>query len=195
MIILQDKNSKDAALLFDDWPNPYVTARLLGVLQNKGVPGNFFLIDMGTEQSPEIVRQIGNAGHEIGNHTYTYKRLPQLLEEYGKQAEIVESYYGDNIMMYSLAVSDWEEDHNWNEEYKEALTQQAERIASEWRQITENGTLLGFHDSSKHNLPGNKLFAMWQNRALPTLEAVTQIVDFLIAEGFSIKRLSDMELD
>jgi peptidoglycan/xylan/chitin deacetylase (PgdA/CDA1 family) len=236
MIILQgNKCLKEVALLFDDGPNPYLTPKLLEVLRNKGVPANFFLIGMRTEQSPEIVRQIANAGHEIGNHTYTHKRLPQLLEEYGKQAvidevvkckkviekasnlcegeikylrppyldwndklaELVEPYYGDNILMSSLTVSDWDwgVDQDWNKEDKEAISQQAERIASEWKQITENGTLLGFHDSSEHNLPGNKHFDMWQNRALPTLEAIPHIIDFLIVEGFSINRLSDMELD
>jgi peptidoglycan/xylan/chitin deacetylase (PgdA/CDA1 family) len=233
MIIFHgDTNKKEVALLFDDGPNPLVTPRLLKVLEEKGVPANFFLIGMRAEESPEIVKQILASGHEIGNHSYTHKRLTQLLDGQGPQAvvdevmkgksaiekaaeaegiitffrppyldwneqvaQIVEQTYGDNIMMSSLAIGDWDwgENLTWQEDDPE-IHKHAARIIEGWRQATTNGTLLGFHDSSQHNLPGNTQAETWMNRALPTLEAIGGIVDFLIAEGFQIKRLSDMQL-
>jgi peptidoglycan/xylan/chitin deacetylase (PgdA/CDA1 family) len=82
MIILHgDANNKEVALLFDDGPNPALTPKLLQVLADNNVIANFFLIGMRVEQSPEIAEQIVAAGHEVGNHTYTHKRLPQVLEE------------------------------------------------------------------------------------------------------------------
>jgi peptidoglycan/xylan/chitin deacetylase (PgdA/CDA1 family) len=235
MIILKgNPEFKEIALLFDDGPNPNITPNLLQVLEDKGVHANFFLIGMRAEQAPDITRQIAKAGHEIGNHTYTHKRLPQLLYEKGQQAvldevikskeaiakasdvdsglikylrppyldwndelaEIIEPIYGDNIIMSDLAVGDWDwgNDHNWNKSDTVAISRQADRIVREWQQKSTHGTLLGFHDSSEHNLPGNKQYDTWVNRALPTLEAIPQIIDFLLAEGFEIKRLSEMKL-
>lgn len=95
MIVFRgNPDNKEVALLFDDGPNPNITPKLLEVLQAKNIPANFFLIGMRAEQSSEIIKQILEAGHEIGNHTYTHKRLPQLLEEKGKQAVIDEVVKG-----------------------------------------------------------------------------------------------------
>jgi peptidoglycan/xylan/chitin deacetylase (PgdA/CDA1 family) len=235
MIILHgDANNKEVTLLFDDGPNPAITPKLLQVLADKNVTANFFLIGMRVEQSPEIAEQIVAAGHEVGNHTYTHKRLPQVLEEEGEAGviaevvkgkaaienatgldasaitflrppyldwndaveKIVKPIYGDNVMMSDLAVGDWDwgKNHVWDENDKESIETQANRITTSWKQILSNGTLLGFHDSSEHNLPGNKQFDTWMNRALPTLAAIPHIIDYLHEQGYEIKRLSDMNL-
>ncbi len=235
MVILRGATDvKEVALLFDDGPNPLITPKLLILLQEKGVKANFFLIGMRAEEAPEIARQIAEAGHEIGNHTYTHKRLTQILQEHGEQAvcdeiikgarsiqkaanipeaqvkflrppyldwnedvnKIGKALYGDNIVMSGLAVSDWEwgEDSNWDADDKKAIRDHAQHIIEGWKQVTSNGTLLGFHDSSQHNLPGNSRSETWTNRALPTLAAIPDIIDQLLTSGYTIKRLSDMEL-
>jgi peptidoglycan/xylan/chitin deacetylase (PgdA/CDA1 family) len=86
--------SSDVALAFDDGPNPKVTPRLLKVLADKGVLANFFLIGKRTEESPELAKQIANAGHEIGNHSYTHKRLSALRQEAGEAAALEEIQKG-----------------------------------------------------------------------------------------------------
>jgi len=211
-----------------------LTPKLLKVLEEKHVPANFFLIGMRAEQSPEIVKQIVEAGHEIGNHTYTHKGLSQLLQKQGEQAvideiingkmaiakaagfeddcikflrppyldwseevaKIVQPIYGDNIMMSGLVIQDWNWGVNnvWDKDDISAIEDHAKHIAETWHQVLGNGTLLGFHDSSEHNLPGNKQYNTWVNRALPTLKAIPYIIDYLTDQGFKIKRLSDMDL-
>jgi peptidoglycan/xylan/chitin deacetylase (PgdA/CDA1 family) len=222
------------ALLFDDGPNPKLTPKILEVLHEKGVKANFFLIGMKAEQAPDVTKQIVEAGHEIGNHTYTHKRLADLFKLQGKQAvinevtrgrdaiasasgldvsqivylrppylswnydvaKVVEPLYGENIVSSGLAIGDydWGIDHNWDENNTAAISTHAKQIVDAWTEATENGTLLGFHDSSEHNLPGNKQYTKWMNRALPTLEALPTIIDNLHAKGFKICKLSDMEL-
>lgn len=121
---------------------------------------------------------------------------PPYLDWNNAVAEIIKPLYGDNIMLSDLPVSDWDWgiNHLWDEADTIAIHDQATRITQGWKRIAANGTLLGFHDSSEHNLPGNKQYDTWRNRALPTLEAIPRIIDFLLAEGFNIKRLSDMHL-
>ena len=63
------------ALTFDDGPDPVFTPRVLDILAQFGVRATFFVIGKRAEQHPEIIRAIAEAGHEVGNHTYTHRPL------------------------------------------------------------------------------------------------------------------------
>jgi peptidoglycan-N-acetylglucosamine deacetylase len=63
------------AITFDDGPNPAITPRLLDLLTRFSVPATFFLIGKYARQNPELVREIHNRGHVIGNHTNTHPNL------------------------------------------------------------------------------------------------------------------------
>jgi len=63
------------ALTFDDGPNPPYTNQLLKILEEKGVKATFFLIGKQVEEHPEITREIANAGHGIGGHSYDWESL------------------------------------------------------------------------------------------------------------------------
>ncbi len=67
--------SKQLALTYDDGPNDPHTSRLLEVLAKHGVHATFFLIGRYVEQRPDIARELMNAGHVIGNHTFTHPLL------------------------------------------------------------------------------------------------------------------------
>jgi peptidoglycan-N-acetylglucosamine deacetylase len=62
-------------LTFDDGPHPEVTLEALSVLKQAAVPATFFLIGGRAERFPELVRRIGEEGHEVGNHTWTHRPL------------------------------------------------------------------------------------------------------------------------
>ncbi len=68
-------SSKQLALTYDDGPNDPHTFRLLDVLANHNVRATFFLIGRYVRQRPDIVREIRQAGHVIGNHTFTHPLL------------------------------------------------------------------------------------------------------------------------
>jgi peptidoglycan-N-acetylglucosamine deacetylase len=63
------------AITFDDGPNPAITPRLLDLLAGFSVPATFFLIGKYARQNPELVREIHDRGHLIGNHTETHPNL------------------------------------------------------------------------------------------------------------------------
>src|SRR5438132_4847393 len=67
--------SRQLALTYDDGPNDPHTLRLLEVLARHNVPATFFLIGRYIQQRPDIVREIDQAGHIIGNHTSTHPLL------------------------------------------------------------------------------------------------------------------------
>ena len=69
------RGSRQIALTYDDGPNDPHTLRLLEVLAKHGVHATFFLIGRYVRQRPEIAREIAQAGHIIGNHTFTHPLL------------------------------------------------------------------------------------------------------------------------
>jgi peptidoglycan/xylan/chitin deacetylase (PgdA/CDA1 family) len=69
------RGSKQIALTYDDGPNDPHTLRLLDVLAKHGVRATFFMIGRYVQQRPDIARAVAQAGHVIGNHTFTHPVL------------------------------------------------------------------------------------------------------------------------
>jgi peptidoglycan/xylan/chitin deacetylase (PgdA/CDA1 family) len=62
---------KVIALTFDDGPGPY-TPRILELLKQHHIRATFYVEGSQIEEYPEIMRQVKDAGHEIGSHTYNH---------------------------------------------------------------------------------------------------------------------------
>src|SRR6202140_1298145 len=69
------RGTRQIALTYDDGPNDPHTLRLLEVLARHNVHATFFLIGPPVPQPPDIAREIANAGHRGGNHTFTHPLL------------------------------------------------------------------------------------------------------------------------
>jgi peptidoglycan-N-acetylglucosamine deacetylase len=69
------RGSKQIALTFDDGPNDPHTLQLLDVLAKHSVRATFFMIGRFVRQRPEIARAVAQAGHIVGNHTFTHPLL------------------------------------------------------------------------------------------------------------------------
>jgi peptidoglycan/xylan/chitin deacetylase (PgdA/CDA1 family) len=66
------------AMTFDDGPHPQNTPRLLDILRARNIKATFYVIGQNVDRHPGIVRRIVAEGHEIGNHTYTHRKLTVL---------------------------------------------------------------------------------------------------------------------
>ena len=63
------------ALTFDDSPNGKTTERLLDGLAARGAHATFFVIGEQIEGQEPLLRRMAAEGHQIGNHTWTHRRL------------------------------------------------------------------------------------------------------------------------
>jgi peptidoglycan/xylan/chitin deacetylase (PgdA/CDA1 family) len=65
-------------LTFDDGPTPAWTPRVLELLARYRAQATFFVVGRNAAAHPELVRQAYAAGHGVGNHTWTHRRLTRL---------------------------------------------------------------------------------------------------------------------
>lgn len=68
------RGSQSIALTYDDGPDRW-TAPMLELLDRLGVKATFFVIGAYAEQDPGTVRAIAEAGHAVGNHTWSHPKL------------------------------------------------------------------------------------------------------------------------
>lgn len=66
------------AMTFDDGPHPKNTPRLLNMLRQRNIRATFYVIGSNVDRYPQIARRIVAEGHEIGNHTYTHRKMTSL---------------------------------------------------------------------------------------------------------------------
>lgn len=94
---------KVVSLTFDDAPAEG-TEEVLNILDQENVKATFFLVGENIAKQPEVAKTIVNRGHEVGNHSYTHKRmvfrsLSFVTQEVEKTDELIrESGYKHEIL-------------------------------------------------------------------------------------------------
>lgn len=70
-----ETTEKVVALTLDDGPTPEHTQDVLDILKKKDVRATFYLSGQECERNPAMLKAIIAAGHELGNHTYSGRRM------------------------------------------------------------------------------------------------------------------------
>ena len=96
-----DPSVKAVYLTFDDGPIPEATPFVLDTLARYGVKATFFVVGDNVRKHPDIFRQVVEAGHAIGNHTFNHiGGLRWLSKDYlantQKAQEVINKWTMDN---------------------------------------------------------------------------------------------------
>lgn len=95
----------DLALTFDDGPNPAWTPPLLDLLARHDVKATFFLLGRFAEQQPALTRSMSDAGHLIGNHSWSHPDLAltaphRIREELTRSKDTLEQITGKPVRYF-----------------------------------------------------------------------------------------------
>jgi len=74
-ILIAPPRPGELALTFDDGPNPAWTPRLLDILAEHSVRATFFMVGGFAQSEPALARRVAEAGHLIGNHSWSHPNL------------------------------------------------------------------------------------------------------------------------
>ena len=77
-------SEKVVALTFDDGPT-IKTDEILSILEDLNVKATFFVVGADLEKNISLGQKIVAAGHELGNHTYSHKRMVLKSYDYIRQ--------------------------------------------------------------------------------------------------------------
>lgn len=80
-ICLGDKEKKNIYLTFDEGYEAGYTPQLLNTLKENQVKATFFITAHYVNTNPDLVKQMIEEGHIIGNHTVNHKSMPELNED------------------------------------------------------------------------------------------------------------------
>lgn len=157
-----ETDEKVVALTFDDGPDPAGAQQVLDLLAAEQVPATFFLMGRDLEEHPDLGRRIAQAGHEIGNHTYTHQRMIGVLpgtvarEVEDTDAQIRRTGYSGDIHFRPphgkklFALPHYLQRHNrttimWDVEPDSASTPSAQEITRRTLRETRPGSIILLH--------------------------------------------------
>ncbi len=75
-----DRKAKVIYLTFDDGPAVPYTEQILDVLAENDATATFFVVGSMAEQHPGLIDKVKEAGHSIGNHTWSHTALTTLSD-------------------------------------------------------------------------------------------------------------------
>ncbi len=184
------------ALTYDDGPHPEHTAHILAELAARGVRATFFVLTDRAEESPAMVREMLEAGHEIALHGIDHTRLTEVswlravrcirrgkrrLERVtGRPVTMYRPTYGAQGLAQFLTArllgmdvvywTAWAQD--WFDDSAEAVAERAVRAR-------HPGAVLLLHDTTDDT----------DERARPTFsrgEVTARVLDALTADGYRV---------
>ncbi|AJS59554.1 polysaccharide deacetylase family protein [Paenibacillus sp. IHBB 10380] len=91
LIYRKETSKKKVVLTFDDWGTDYTITKILDILDKYHIKASFFLRADGVEKNPNLARAIAEAGHDVGNHTYSHPVLSTITPTQ-LQEEVVKAY-------------------------------------------------------------------------------------------------------
>jgi len=194
------EGTRALALTYDDGPNDPWTLRLLDVLARHNARATFFMLGEFVRQRPDIVRTVFQAGHAIGNHSYSHPNLifstrAQMQSEIEETNRLLEEITGERptlfrppfggrrIATFRMARELRLEPVMWRVTcYDWSATSVAQIVRQARRQIT-GGEVVLLHDG------GHK--QMGTDRSL-SVQATDEIIRCYLDKGFKFITVPEM---
>ena len=189
-----------AYLTFDDGPNPGATHRVLEVLDQEQVAATFFMVGRHVERYPGIAMAVVQAGHEIGNHTYSHIKLhragPRRAEREIRRAHqaiagitgyVARSFrapHGYRSPFVARAVAPYGyRSFGWTFGVWDSDRPGVSRIRSRVRQRLTPGAIVLLHDGDGYDPTGDRR---------QTAAALPGIIKDVWAAGYRLESLSNL---
>lgn len=187
---------KFVAITFDDGPNPQYTPILIKLFEEYNAKATFFTIGQQLEAHREIAVAAHEAGHELGNHTYSHPHLPELDREQQwneiKQTEkLIMEITGSKPATFRAPFLDLNEEliaqiKSLDYQIISALNLKTE----DWRQPGVDHILEHTHE---HVVPGSVLlFHDGFGDRSQSMEAVRILLSEYTAQGFRFVTISEL---
>ena len=188
------RDNKAVSLTFDAaWGNED-TQELIDILNRYGVKATFFLVGQWVDKYPESVQALYDAGMEIGNHSNEHPHMAslsakQIRDEIAACSEKIENVTGEAPTLFRCPYGEYNDTVietvddmdmtaiQWNVDSLDWKGIRADEILSRVKNGVVPGSIILFHNAAEH-----------------TPEALADIIEYLLAEGYEIVPVSELLL-
>lgn len=187
-----ERDNKAIALSFDAaWGNED-TQLLIDILNSYNVKATFFLVGDWVDRYPESVKQLYDAGMEIGNHSNTHAHYTKLSTD-GITADVsacnekIQAVTGQSPTLFRCPYGEYD-DH-----VVSAINSMGMHVIQwdvdslDWKDLSAKEI---YERVTSRAAPGS--ICLFHNAALHTPEALPSIIEYLLSEGYSIVPISQL---
>ena len=180
------------ALTFDDGPHKVYTKQLLDGLRERGIHASFFLMGENLEGNEELIRQMKEDGHLIGNHSFCHVKLTeegaeQVCRDVEKTGDLIEDLTGQYPRYLRPPYGDWNEALEekldletvfWTVDSLDWKLKNTEKIVKRVEKSVKNGDIILMHD----------IFST-------SVESARQLADELQSQGYQFVTVDELMID
>lgn len=191
-----ETDKKIVALTFDDGPTKN-TGTVLEMLDKLGVKATFFVTGSELKQNPEAGRMIVQAGHELGNHSYSHNRMVFKSQSFIKK-EIEETdslirqagYQGDILFRPPYGKKLLGLPYYLNKQHRKSIMWDIE--PESYPEIGADTNKIVKYVAEKTK-PGSiiLLHVMYESRA-KSVDSITGVINELKAKGYQFVTVSEL---
>ena len=181
-------DDKVVALTFDDGPSKY-TGSILDILKKNNASGTFFIVGEKAYFQGEILRRILNEGSEIGNHSFSHKKLTNLSDEEFKKEiestqEVIRNLTGFTPSLFRPTYGGYTNRLKtltnltfilWDVDSRDWQVKRRDKIISNVIPYVKSGSIVLFHDNHSY-----------------ALEALDEIILDLKNKGYKFVTVSEL---
>ena len=180
------------ALTFDDGPHRIYTKNLLDGLRERGVKATFFVVGENIPGNEDLIRQMEEDGHLIGNHTYDHADISKLSDEENcrelqKTSDLIKEITGHGTAYVRPPFGNW----------KDTMDCRITMISVKWTIDTldwKNRNVREIIGKVMQQISDHDIILM-HDYYETSVEAALQIVDRLQQEGYEFVTVEDLILE
>ncbi len=183
-------STKQIAISFDATWGTELTDEILDILRNHGIKTTFFLAGYWVDKHPDYVVRIADAGHEIGNHSYSHPHMNTLNEqgigyELQKNGDLIRDLTGQQTTLFRPPFGEYNNLVITTAHTLGYYTIQWSVDSLDWKNLTSNQIYDRVMDQVR---PGS--IVLFHNAAPGTPGAIRRLIPDLLAQGYQIVPVS-----
>ncbi len=186
------------ALTFDDGPDNLYTPMVLDILKKYNVPATFFLMGKRVENNPEIVKRILQAGHIIGNHSWSHIAFTKISrarveEETSSTEKLIADITGKNTSLLRLPEGAISVDVvnelkdmgykviHWSVDSRDWLDRDVDQILINTLPNVQKDSIVLFHSAGGEN-----------QDLSPTIKSLPEFIETMQMRGYKFVSLTEL---
>jgi peptidoglycan-N-acetylglucosamine deacetylase len=193
-VYLNGRNEKKISLTFDDGPDDSITPRIIEILQQYKVKGNFFFIGSEAEKHPQVVKNAYKNGNLVLSHSYHHVDLSvldkeQQLEEITRAGSALQSLIGKEPAMIRPPYGETNETLMKNAELKGYSIIIWSIDTLDWSQMEADNII---RNVTNHLRNGDIILMHSDSEKTETAKALPKIIEAIQERDFQIVGLDEL---